>query len=145
MEDGSRPFRVGGPYTQPETCIYESIDNLDSKLPTSPTCPPRSLPSLPPPREEHLYQPDRPPVPMIVFEGEKGSNPYLQVLADKDKSKMDPEVRSTGSGDYTSMRSVSIKKEDLQNLSAVNRLAIQTAQGFNEDNYMVFMENAVEQ
>ncbi len=39
------------------------------------------------------------------------------------------------------MKSVSIKKEELENIAAVNRLAVQTAQGFNEDNYMVFMEN----
>ena len=144
MEDGSRPLR-GGPYTQAETRIYEAIDGYHTdtftKLDTSPTCPPRGLPSLPPPRVEHHYHAEQTQVlPQIVFESEKDNNAYLQLLANN-KNKTDSDNRSTGSGEYTSMKSVSIKKEELENIAAVNRLAVQTAQGFNEDNYMVFMEN----
>ncbi len=138
----------GGPYTHPGARIYESIDGfqVDTKLTMSPTCPPRSLPSLPPLRVEHYYHTKQPraQVPEIVFHDEKESSAYLQIVGDQDKNKMDPEICSTGSGDYTSMQSVRIRKEELQNLAAVNRLAVQTAQGFNEDNYMVFMENGTE-
>ncbi len=143
MEDGSRPLR-GGPYTQTETRIYEAIDGYHpdtfAKLGTSPTCPPRGLPSLPPPRGEHHYHTEQTQVPHIVLESEKDNNAYLQLVANN-KNKTDSDNQSTGSGEYTSMKSVSIKKEELENIAAVNRLAGQTAQGFNEDNYMVFMEN----
>ena len=145
MEDSNRSLRVGGPYTQPETRIYESIDGYQVDVHNKvggPTCPPRSLPSLPSLREEHLYQPKKPQIPVLIFQEEKESNAYLQLV--KDKSKMDPEVRSNGSGEYTSMRSVSIKKE-LQNIAEMNRLTVQIAQGVNENNYVVITENGSEQ
>ena len=80
-------------------------------------------------------------MPRIVFDGEKSrdSNPYLQLLG-SENGKTDPEVRSTGSGEYTSMKSVSLRNTQVNNMAAVNRLALQTPQGFNEDNYMVFIE-----
>ena len=95
---------------------------------------------MPPLRAEHHYTPDHLTVPRITFDGEKDrdSNAYLQLLSETGKT--DPEVRSTGSGEYTSMKSVSLRNAQSNNMAAVNRMALQTPQGFNEDNYMVFME-----
>ena len=38
------------------------------------------------------------------------------------------------------MKSVSLRNAQSNNTAAVNRMAPQTPKGFNEDNYMVFME-----
>ena len=139
MEDHHRPPR-GGPYTQTETRIYESIDGYQGKnFDPSPAYPP-PIPSMPPLRAEHHYTPDHLTVPRITFDGEKDrdSNAYLQLLSENGKT--DPDVRSTGSGDYTAMKSVSLRNGQPNNMAAVNKMALQTPQGFNEDNYMVFME-----
>ena len=57
-------------------------------------------------------------------ENDRGSKACLQLLSENEKT--DSEVGLTENGEYISMKSVSLRNAQSNNMAAVNRMALQT-------------------